>query len=253
MATKKTKKSALDYDPLAWLDEAGAQDTVSDGGEVQPVQATVTQPVDESDQVEATATGRAATSQQAIPSFEAPENPQGDANDEGTAYGFFSQDTDDMNEQVKGGEVSDESDDADAYGFFDDSPAGLETQGAGLDESGQVIETGAELTIRSVAAFKQLIDDKLQKNIDIRISSRGLQKIDTAGMQLLHSLKESLAKTHQQIAWEHPSPIINEAAQLLGIPELTGEVTEPDQGFGFFNDEEVSSASEQTEAGYGFF
>jgi len=162
-------------------------------------------------------------------------------------YGFF----DDAPQAGKQTTSSVEKDEEAGYGFFDDN-AGLTTQEAKLDRDSNIISLGAELTIRSVSTFKALIDESLSNGFDIKLAAGELQKIDTAGLQLLLSLKNTLDKTAQSIHWENSNSVINEAAKIIGLPNLV-ESSEVDQSFGFFDDDKSPSNSGEQQTGYGFF
>ena len=99
------------------------------------------------------------------------------------------------------------------------------------------IATGSELTIKSVASFKKLIDDSLSQRVEIRLDASELQKIDTAGLQLLFSLQKSLRKSGRQIEWLSQNDVIKSASIMIGMGSLFENdkaSIEQDQGFGFF-------------------
>ncbi len=160
------------------------------------------------------------------------------------AYGFF--------DSVNDKELSEPEKDA-GYGFFDTSDQ-LSSQSVELDRASNIINLGAELTIRSVSGCKALIDENISNGFDIKLAAAELQKIDTAGLQLIYSLNKTLEKTSQCIIWESSNTIINDAAQLIGLPKLL-ESSEDDEAFGFFNEDvnQNSQSSQQDNSGFGFF
>jgi len=96
---------------------------------------------------------------------------------------------------------------------------------------------GSELTIKNIASFKQCIDESLAQEMEIRLDSSDLQKIDTAGLQLLFCLQKSLRKSGHQIDWVSKSEVVESASKIIGIEILfdnASESIEQDQGFGFF-------------------
>jgi len=217
MAKKKASKKVLDYDPLAWLDE------------------------------DPTSPSKSAQSEKKVPETENP------------GYGFFSDDGNAEEAVIAETPVvsqqpleKDPVTEEDAYGFFDDSLAGEFTKSAQSDESGKTIDLGTELTIRSVASCKAQIDDNLLQGQEIKLQAENLQKIDSAGLQMLYSLDKTLKKTSQSIHWVNSSAIINEAARMIGLEDLIA-IDIDEAGFGFFNDEPAVKSAQQEESGFGFF
>lgn len=195
MKKKKTTKNVLDYDPLAWLDDPG-----SDPGSEQQ------------------------SSSQVIEEQELD-----------SGYGFFADDESKeemQSEQLLSEQNMDEESDS-GYGFFDDAAANSDIAEQNSQVSEDNIDLGSDLTIRTVAQIKSAIDYKLQQGTDIQLSAQSLQKIDTAGLQLIYSLVQTLEKSSSQIHWSGTSDLINDAAQQLGLPELIQSSTQ-DDGFGFF-------------------
>ena len=120
------------------------------------------------------------------------------------------------------------------FGFFDDDePVQPETD----NNTGGSIFMGSELTIKNIAQFKQAVDENLAQGKEIRINPTELQKIDTAGLQLLFCLQKSLQKSGHQIDWVAKSEVVESASKIIGIENLfdnAAESIEQDQGFGFF-------------------
>ncbi len=227
MVNKKVSKNVLDYDPLAWLDEGSEEPQ-------QGVEETPEELIES--EVETTVSGT-----------------------QNLGYGFFTDDEDASEETPealittqKEQKASETEQVSEAYGFFDDdfSPSSAPT--AQSDEASGIIDLGTDLTIRSVANCKSLISERLHQGFDIRLDANQLQKIDSAGLQLLFSLDKTLKKTSQFIHWVNSNAMINEAARLAGLPELF-QVKDDDSAFGFFDDEAVADNSVQEESAYGFF
>ncbi len=200
---KKASKKVIDYDPLAWLEE----------GE------------DKNQQEES-----------ASPStIENQSSDNAESQDNTAAFGFFD---DDPVEEVAQAASTDEDDLA--YGFFDDAPISMQSQSARIDADSHTINLGAELTIRSVSECKALIDQLLHQGEEIKLQVNELQKIDSAGLQMLYSLKKTLDKSGQKIHWMSSGAVVNEVAQMLGLPELAdtsvdeGEEQQENSAFGFF-------------------
>ncbi len=254
MSGKKSKKQAMDYDPLAWLDATGQ----ADGGELAQApspDASESKPVVQDDRLAAASDANPPPGGE-IQSSAAKQD--SNTADEAPGYGFFDQDSIEVKQEMVHDMPETPGETTQAYGFFDDDQesAQPDTRTVNVHAKDQVIETGAELTIRSVAAFKEMLERSLADGNDVYISAQGLRKIDTAGLQLLYSLKQSLAKTHQSIQWVHSSNLINDAAGLIGLPALADAVADEDESFGFFDEQgkaaPAASAAEESE-GFGFF
>ncbi|MBT4075479.1 MAG: STAS domain-containing protein [Gammaproteobacteria bacterium] len=259
-ANKKGTKNVLDYDPLAWLAEGdSADDTEKDIDEPVAPEKVVKKRVIKKVSAKKKSVKKKSTvkkiakkpakSKETIAIEETIE--MSNSNEENPGYGFF----DDSAEpgEVKVTESKAEPEEDTGYGFFDNSDQ-LDSQSEGLDNSTNVIHLGADLTIRSVTACKALIDENLTNGFDVKLAAGDLQKIDTAGLQLIYSLNNTLDKTSQSITWVSSNSIINDAAKLIGLPQLM-ESPEDDGAYGFFDDDEKpnTQVNQQEEAGFGFF
>ena len=241
MANKKPSKSVLDYDPLAWLGED--DESTEDTGSVEA--ATVAKKA----AVKKSVAKKAVIDQAEVTKIETRD--MHDSNEEEQGFGFFndpaeSEPSDAINEAVEDqgfgffndvaeAEVTKPVEDIEqdqGFGFFDSSEP-LTTQSVELDGASNIINLGADLTIRSVSSCKALIDENISNGFDIRLAAGDLQKIDTAGLQLIYSLNKSLEKTSQSISWESSNSIINDAASLIGMPRLL-ELSEDEGSHGFF-------------------
>lgn len=118
-------------------------------------------------------------------------------------------------------------------------------------ESAGALSLGESLTIKNVADFKKQVTEALAQNSEISLESTGLQKIDTAGLQLLYSLQQNLAVSQRSINWIDLNPVINSAARLTGLTEIVEGIS---AGFGFFDDPVPEPESKAVaDQGFGFF
>ena len=228
-------RNVLDYDPLAWLDEA---DEAAEAGEIAAHDTTPTIPPD-SEQDDAASLGADADSGIEPDSgaygffIDAPAQSDSTtqpepANSDEAAYGFFT-DAPAADDNSSGDEA--------AFGFFDDAPGHIGMH-ADQDLPDGAINLGAELTIRTIADTKRQIDEVMLEQSRVRLAAASLQKIDSAGLQMLYSLKSTLVNNHQAIEWLSDSELIDQAAASLGLPALTAASSntdaQGDEGFGFF-------------------
>ncbi len=258
---KGRSKKVIDYDPLAWLDDAPGDGPDEPAAEPEVAPSEAPQAGDRAPEATAgserveppveTDPGYGFFDDEAAPA----ENETEDAAaGEGPGFGFF----DDAPASEAATERAD--DEAAGYGFFEDSPTPERPSAAADDDEGaygffdeaspagsarepwkdddSVIHLGAELGIRSVQQAHGLIAESLAQGFDPRLDAGDLQKIDSAGLQMIYSLRMSVEKTGQPIIWTRSSPLIDRRAAELGLPPLTGDADgtsdDGDAGFGFF-------------------
>lgn len=233
---KKKKKSVLDYDPLAWLNDEEQKNEVSaksaepelDKGNTMANETpenneafgffSEEETAEDFTQVEDDGFGFFADEQ---PSSEVEASPV----DENSHYGFFGDEP---------AEVEPESDES-GFGFFADDEVTQSVKTEVLDiKKDEAINLGSELTIKSVSDMKGIIDQLINSDSEIVINAEEVIKVDTAGLQLLFSLKESLSKTGHHIKWIGTSSVINDSAEIIGMPVLAPK--SKDACYGFFEE-----------------
>lgn len=240
---KGRSKQVIDYDPLAWLEDEGEQSPEAAGGEGAPADPAEAASPDEPDSAfgffddppaAVGEDGKNETGPESAAQAEPvdkpafgffDEEPEDSPSTQGDGYGFFDDAPQEKADAADG-----------SYGFFDDTAesavGGIEPW---LDDEG-VIHLGAELGIRTVRQAHGLILERMVQGQDVCIEAGDLQKIDSAGLQMIHSLRTTLEKTAQSIVWQSPSPLIDQRARELGMAELIGENPKEgsDDGYGFF-------------------
>ncbi len=209
MAVKKPGKSALDYDPLSWLkgEESAPDKTIDVGG----------QAASDSKSTQTAETGNAKT---VIPEVDVVE-PAVEA----------------VVSETKEQAVTAEPEPVDATVEANAPPTAVNDMQASATE---YLHLDHELTMRNVAEFKAQLEQMLQQDTPIAIDADELRKIDSAGLQLLFGLQQTLAKNGTAISWKQPSEVISAAAAVLSMDfddapaqQDTAEI-EAEQGWGFF-------------------
>jgi len=163
------------------------------------------------------------------------------ANDEG--FGFFDEDN-----NASDLETSTEDE---GFGFFTDDEndvlevENMETLNISKDDA---INLGSELTIKTVAEVKNQISSLLTNDVDVVINAEEMIKIDTAGLQLLYSLKEALGETGHHIKWIGTSTVINDSAAIIGMPILAPKTKAA--CFGFFEENMPPKDAEDGSSGF---
>jgi len=249
-AKRGRSKQVIDYDPLAWLEEPQGEAQATAEAEPAELETAPDRPAavdadagygffDDAPVSAPEASAETATEEDSgFGFFEAPQAEDGEAGDDTAAdegYGFF--DAAPGTPEASGSDANAATADADesAYGFFDDAPTGSAREPWKDDDA--VIHLGTELAIRNVQQAHALIAEALSGGFDLRIDAGDLQKIDSAGLQMIYSLRMTLEKTGQSIRWERGSALIDSRAAELGLPPLVGEsadATEDNAGYGFF-------------------
>lgn len=97
-----------------------------------------------------------------------------------------------------------------------------------------VIDLGSECSVRNIADLQARLQQGLSQNQELQLDPSSLQKIDTAGLQLLHNLRRHLQAQDKTLSWQQGSSVLVNAAAQLGLEDFGCGEDPPDQGFGFF-------------------
>lgn len=82
------------------------------------------------------------------------------------------------------------------------------------------IDCGSVLDIAGIEHWWELAHGALQTGSPLRLKADELQRVDAAGLQAILCL--FLTAQHRDIAiqWDKPSPVLNQAARLIGLDEM---------------------------------
>lgn len=83
----------------------------------------------------------------------------------------------------------------------------------------QNVELGGELTIFRSAELKEMLLPVAECGGNVALNLAAVSEVDTAGVQLLLSLKHSIAAGGGEIQITAASPAFTEALHLLGISQ----------------------------------
>lgn len=86
-------------------------------------------------------------------------------------------------------------------------------------EQAQPIDCGAILDITVVSQWREQVLAVLQKGEPVILKADEIQRIDAAGLQAILGLFISAEHKSISIQWENPSPVIQQAAGLLGLTD----------------------------------
>lgn len=76
---------------------------------------------------------------------------------------------------------------------------------------------GTELTIRNAAEVRARLAPLVEAGGPVVLDAGGLERVDTAGLQLLCAFVQSLAAAGHGVSWKAASPALANAATALGL------------------------------------
>jgi len=77
-------------------------------------------------------------------------------------------------------------------------------------------------TLREVVAMKGQLLERLDQAGDVEIDAGRVEKIDTAGLQLLVAFSRQLHESHRALAWKAVAPELARAAAQIGLADTLG-------------------------------
>jgi anti-anti-sigma regulatory factor len=81
------------------------------------------------------------------------------------------------------------------------------------------IDCGTRLSIDQAESLYQSFETALLTGADLSLKAGDVQFSDTAGLQMIISLKKTLAQTGHDITWKNVSDNLKETAGYLGLTE----------------------------------
>jgi anti-anti-sigma regulatory factor len=103
------------------------------------------------------------------------------------------------------------------------APAASDDKGTASPTTGTVprkIALGASCTIEDVALLRTELIDHLTANTPVIIDASRLERIDTAGVQLLAAFAIDCLERGTAFAWKQRPAVLEEAIRLLGLGAL---------------------------------
>lgn len=79
------------------------------------------------------------------------------------------------------------------------------------------LNCGEALTIATASDFHQKVSQALNESSSIELLADSVSKIDTAGMQLVVSLKRELERIGGSLTWNKPSDVVTQSIVTLGL------------------------------------
>lgn len=81
------------------------------------------------------------------------------------------------------------------------------------------ISLGNALDIAHAADLKKRMQQALSKDLPVVLVADKVEKIDTAGIQLVYAFIDALQNKGEKVSWRKPSGLLLEMSQKLAIKE----------------------------------
>ena len=85
-----------------------------------------------------------------------------------------------------------------------------------------VFTLSAECTIAESAPLQADLTRLLDKDAPVTLDAKELQRVDTAGMQVIAAFIRERTANGRQVEWRNTPPTLLSAARLLGLSSLLG-------------------------------
>ncbi len=77
----------------------------------------------------------------------------------------------------------------------------------------------ATMTISSVEALHEAMEPIVLQGCDVVVNGQAVEKIDTAGLQLVLAFKTAMTRQNVNFSWSACSDLLRESAQQLGLSQ----------------------------------
>lgn len=81
------------------------------------------------------------------------------------------------------------------------------------------VSCGERLSIDRVEQLLSEFEQAVSQGDDIELQAEHVVYCDTAGLQLVISLKDALSKTNHNVSWNKPPEVLKATADYLGLAE----------------------------------
>lgn len=81
------------------------------------------------------------------------------------------------------------------------------------------VDCGEAMTIAQSAELHQKLKAALEDSSSIELKADAVEKVDTAGLQLIIALEHEIEKVSGKLSWKDPSDTLKQAATTLGLAE----------------------------------
>lgn len=87
-------------------------------------------------------------------------------------------------------------------------------------EADILLESRVDVTL--VAELRSTLDMALAGEGPLRVDGRGVEQVDSAGLQLLLALRHEAERRGRAFAWQGRSPALQDTARRLGLVQALG-------------------------------
>lgn len=101
----------------------------------------------------------------------------------------------------------------------DKAPVETSAAAAGTDDAAAVVELPADCRLAAQAVLKARLEEVLHRG-EIVLDVEGLERVDTAALQLLVLFRRELESQGGALRWRGANAVLSEAAGLLGLEQL---------------------------------
>ena len=85
-----------------------------------------------------------------------------------------------------------------------------------------VVDCGSSLTVATAAEMHHKLEAALKDSSNLHLNAQAVEKVDTAGLQLIVALYKEIDKLGGKVVWQEPSAVLRQASQTLGLTEQVG-------------------------------
>jgi anti-anti-sigma regulatory factor len=93
---------------------------------------------------------------------------------------------------------------------------------AAVAELPGALQLDPQCTLRESAALKSRLLERLDQVGDVELDAGAVEKIDTAGLQLLVAFARQLRDSHRALGWKSIAPELLRSAAQLGLTDVLG-------------------------------
>ena len=81
----------------------------------------------------------------------------------------------------------------------------------------KTVNCGDTLTIAQAADLHQQLRQAMEASSTVEVVADKIEKVDTAGLQLIIAALREIEKAGGHMVWKQPSPVLLDAANTLGM------------------------------------
>lgn len=99
-------------------------------------------------------------------------------------------------------------------------PASAMSTARGKAVASPIVALTSNCTVKDAAALKQSLSAVVDINEPVTLDATGVERVDTAILQLLCAFVRARAASHRGVVWRGEGTVVAESARLLGLQVL---------------------------------